>query len=74
MHVAGANTAERNAHNGITRALQSGLRLINQLKLAMGYVGVGEHKTITVNYSSFMSFSYNSSKTSLGINPTSGRL
>ena len=43
MQVAGANTAERNAHNGITRALQSGLRLVNQLKLAVGYVGVGEH-------------------------------
>jgi hypothetical protein len=43
MQVAGANTTERNAHNGITRALQFGLRLVNQLKLAVGYVSVGEH-------------------------------
>ena len=40
MQVASANTAERNAHNGITQALQLGLRLVNQLKLAVGYVGV----------------------------------
>jgi hypothetical protein len=44
MQVAGANTAKRNAHNGITRALQFGLRLIDKLELAWGYVGVGEHK------------------------------
>ena len=31
------------AHNGIARALQFGLRLIDQLELAGGYVGVGEH-------------------------------
>ncbi len=44
MQVAGADTAERNAHNGITRALQLGLRLVDQLEPAGGYVGVGEHK------------------------------
>ena len=43
MQVTGANTAERNTHNGITRALQFGLRLIDQLELARGYVGVGFH-------------------------------
>jgi hypothetical protein len=43
MQVAGANTTERNAHNGITRALQFGLRLVDQLELAMGYVGAGFH-------------------------------
>ena len=44
MQVAGADTAERNAHNGIARALQCGLRLVDQLELAGGYVGVGEHR------------------------------
>ena len=44
MQVAGADTAERNAHNGITRALQLGLRLVDQLKLTVGYVGVGEYR------------------------------
>ena len=29
MQVAGANTAKRNAHNGITRALQLRLRLVD---------------------------------------------
>jgi hypothetical protein len=43
MQVAGADTAKRNAHNSITRALQFGLRLIDQLELAVGYVGVSEH-------------------------------
>ena len=47
MQVAGANTAERNAHNGITRTLQFGLRFVNQLELAGGYVGVGEHRFIS---------------------------
>ena len=46
MQVAGADTAERNAHNGIARALQLGLRLIDQLELAAGYVGVGEHNNL----------------------------
>ena len=41
MQVAGADTTERNAHNGITRTLQFGLRLVDQLELAVGYVGVG---------------------------------
>ena len=43
MQVAGADTAKRNAHNDITRTLQFGLRLVDQLELAVGYVGVGEH-------------------------------
>jgi hypothetical protein len=43
MPVAGADTAERNAHNGIARALQLGLRFVDQLELAVGYVGVSEH-------------------------------
>ena len=43
MQVVGADTTERNAHNGITRALQFGLRLVNQLEPAVGYSGVGEH-------------------------------
>ena len=44
MQVAGADTAERNTHNGITRALQFGLWLVDQLELAVGYVGIGEHR------------------------------
>ena len=43
MQVAGADTAERNAHNGIARTLQLGLRFVDQLELAGGYVSVGEH-------------------------------
>ena len=31
------------AHNGIARALQFGLRLVDRLELAVGYVGVGFH-------------------------------
>ena len=34
---------ERNAHNGITQTLHSVLRHVDQLKLAVEYVGVGEH-------------------------------
>ena len=52
MQVAGANTAERNAHNGITRTLQFGLRLVDQLKLAVGYVGVSEHIIHLPNFKS----------------------
>ncbi len=43
MKVASADTTERNTHNGITRVLSFGLRLINKLELAVGYVDVGEH-------------------------------
>ena len=43
MQVAGADTAERNAHNGITRILQFGLWLVDKLELTGGYVGVGFH-------------------------------
>ena len=43
MQVAGADTAERNAHNGITRTLQLGLWLVDKFELAVGYVGVGKH-------------------------------
>ena len=43
MQIAGADTAERNAHNGITRSLQLGFWLVNQLELAGGYVGVSFH-------------------------------
>ena len=50
MQVAGADTAERNAHNGIARALQLGLRLVDQLELAVGYVGVGEQNKFIYNY------------------------
>ena len=48
MQVAGADTAERNAHNGIARALQLGLRLVDKFELAMGYVSVGEHSIIVL--------------------------
>ena len=47
MQVAGANTTERNAHNGIARTLQLGLRLVDKFELAVGYVGVGEHSKVT---------------------------
>ena len=49
MQVAGADTAERNAHNGITRALQLGLRLVDKFELARGYVGVSEHSYFDPN-------------------------
>ena len=35
--------AQRNAHNGITRVLQPELWFGDQLELAVGYVGIGEH-------------------------------
>ena len=59
MQVAGADTAERNAHNGITRALQLGLRLVDKLELAGGYVGVGEHSNYSISQMS-LTISYNS--------------
>ena len=36
MQVAGADAAECNAHNGIARALQLRLRLVDKFKLAGG--------------------------------------
>ena len=53
MHVAGADTTKRNAHNGIAQALQFGLRLVNQLELTVGYVGVGEHNVLIVFCNAF---------------------
>lgn len=41
--------AQRNAYNGITRVLQPGLWFVDQLELAVGYVGIGEHNYM--NYS-----------------------
>ena len=35
-----------------SRALQFGLRLVNQLELAVGYVGVGEHCYFLPNFQS----------------------
>ena len=53
VQVAGADTAERNAHNGIARALQFGLRLVDLLELAVGYVGIGEHNIMPIYVSWF---------------------
>lgn len=55
MKVASADTTERNTHNGITRVLSFGLRLINKLELAVEYVDVGEH-SISFNNHCHVSF------------------
>ena len=43
VQVAGADTGQGNSNYGIPFILQYGLRLIQQCKLSLIYIGVGEH-------------------------------
>ena len=44
MQVAGADTRERHAHDGVARILQGGFRLVEQSEPAVFDIGIGFHR------------------------------